>query len=268
MIGIAITSKALRFLAALAVTTVAAGAAAAGSGPKGGLDAGPFPGNPLMPIAGGSFVFGTEDGESNEAPSRLLDLAPFAMAKYEISNRLYRVFAEAAGHRPSFYSAHQGLGLLDHPVVGVSWDDADAFCRHYGLKLPSPQQWERAARGPAARRFSWGNEEPTPAHANRGAEECCGPDASDGFSVTAPVGSFPRGETPEGVADLTGNVWEWVDGWFNPYDTAPAALRTEFRVLRGGAWNSDTWRLRTTYRLAFRNDFRFAANGGFRCVSS
>ncbi len=268
MIRIHATSKALGFFVAFAVATVATLAAAAGPKPNAEDGTGPFPENPLMPIGGGPFVFGSENGESNEAPSRRIDLAPFAVTKYEISNRLYRAFVEAAGHRPSFHSAHQVLGLPDHPVVGVSWNDADAFCRHYGLRLPSPQQWERAARGPAARRFSWGNEEPTPAHANRGAGECCGPDASDGFSGTAPVGSFPLGETPEGVADLTGIFWEWVDGFFNPHDAAPAARRTEFRVLRGGAWNSDTWRLRTTYRLAFRSEFRFAANGGFRCVSS
>lgn len=265
MIWIPTTPKALRFLVALTLTALAATAAAAGPGAN---DTGPFPENPLMPIGGGPFVFGSDDGESNEAPARPIDLAPFAITKYEISNRLYRAFVEETGHRPSFHAVHEVLGVPDHPVVGVSWDDADTFCRHYGLRLPSPRQWERAARGPDARRFAWGNEDPTPAHVNRGADDCCGPDASDGFSSTAPVGSFPLGETPEGVADLTGNVWEWVDGWFNPYDAAPAARRTEFRVLRGGAWNSDAWRLRTTYRLAFRGDFRFAANGGFRCVSS
>lgn len=264
MIWIPTTPNALRFLAVLAVTALAAVAAAA---PEDN-DKRPFPENPLMPIGGGAFVFGSDDGEPNEAPSRRIDLAPFSMTKYEISNRLYRAFAEETGHRPSFFAAHPVLGLPDHPVVGVTWDDADAFCRRYGLKLPSPRQWERAARGPDARRFAWGNEDPAPAHANRGANECCGPDAADGYPATAPVGSFPSGETPEGVADLTGNVWEWVDGWFNPHDAAPAARKTDFRVLRGGAWNSDTWRLRTTYRLAFRGDFRFAANGGFRCVSS
>lgn len=265
MIWIPTTPKALRFLVALTLTALAATAAAAGPGAN---DTGPFPENPLMPIGGGPFVFGSDDGESNEAPAQPIDLAPFSITKYEISNRLYWAFVEETGHRPSFHAVHEVLGVPDHPVVGVSWDDADTFCRHYGLRLPSPRQWERAARGPDARRFAWGNEDPTPAHVNRGADDCCGPDASDGFSSTAPVGSFPLGETPEGVADLTGNVWEWVDGWFNPYDAAPAARKTEFRVLRGGAWNSDTWRLRTTYRLAFRGDFRFAANGGFRCVSS
>ena len=92
--------KSRRFLVALAVTTVAAMAVAVGPG---AADTGPFPENPLIPIGGGPFVFGSEDGESNEAPSRRIDLAPFAMTKYEISNRLYRVFAEAADCQLVFF---------------------------------------------------------------------------------------------------------------------------------------------------------------------
>jgi iron(II)-dependent oxidoreductase len=67
---------------------------------------------------------------------------------------------------------------------------------------------------------------------------------------------------------MTGNVWEWADGWYNFHDAAPAAQERKFRVLRGGAWNSDEWKMRTTYRMAYKGDFRFAANGGFRCVAS
>jgi iron(II)-dependent oxidoreductase len=77
---------------------------------------------------------------------------------------------------------------------------------------------------------------------------------------------------------MTGNVWEWVDAWYNPYDlgpyevgpydVGPAARDETFRVLRGGAWNSDAWKLRATHRMAYKGEFRFAANGGFRCVAS
>ena len=138
------------------------------------------------------------------------------------------------------------------------------FCRFHGLKLPSERQWERAARGTTGRRFAWGDAAPAPDRVNRGAAACCGPDDRDGFAATAPVGSLPAGNTAAGLADMTGNIWEWVDGFYGPYDAGP---QTAFRVLRGGAWNSDDRKLRATYRMAYRGEFRFAANGGFRCAA-
>ena len=223
--------------------------------------------NPLIEIAGGPFVFGSDDGEENEGPARTLDIPAFRIMKFEITNRQYRAYSAATGRRPAFYDTHPTLGLDDHAVVGVSWHDADAFCRHHGLRLPSEVEWERAARGSDGRRFAWGDAPAATQRVNRGAAQCCDPDAADGYGATAPVGSFPDGNTPEGVADLTGNVWEWVDGWYTPYDAGPAAQSRQFRVLRGGGWNSDDWKLRTTYRLAYNGDFRFSANGGFRCAA-
>ncbi len=223
---------------------------------------------PMVDIPGGSFIFGSDSGETKEGPARSIDLPSFKIMKYEVTNRQYNPYVDATGRQPSFYSSHPELGRDDHPVVGVSWGDADGFCRHFGLRLPTEEQWERAARGTDGRRFAWGNDDPTARRANRGGADCCMPDAADGYPATAPVGSFGEGDTPEGVSDMTGNVWEWVDGWFNSYGARPAARKKEFRVARGGAWNSDDWKLRTTYRLAYESDFRFAANAGFRCVTS
>ena len=91
-------------------------------------------------------------------------------------------------------------------------------------------------------------------------------DARDGHLGSAPVGSYPAGRSVEGVMDMAGNVWELVDGWYGPHDVAPAARKRDFRVWRGGAYNSHPWKLRATYRLAYDGDFRFSASGGFRCV--
>ena len=228
--------------------------------------AAPLEGNPLIEISAGAFAFGSEDGEENEAPRRTLTLSAFRINKFEITNRLYNAFVEASGHRPAFFRDHPVLGRPDHPVVGVSWDDADAFCRYQGMKLPTERQWERAARSASGRRFAWGDAPPTRDRVSRGTAVCCGPDDRDGFLTTAPVGSFPAGNTEEDLADMTGNVWEWVDGWYGSYDMIGAVHEMEYRVLRGGAWNSDEWKLRTTYRMAYRSEFRFAANGGFRCA--
>ncbi len=108
----------------------------------------------------GEFVFGADDGPENERPRRLVDGQAFAINRTEITNRQYQRFVDATGHRSAFYGDHPLLGLDDRPVVGVSWRDADAFCRHYGLALPSEQEYERAARGTDGAPFPWGSAAP------------------------------------------------------------------------------------------------------------
>jgi gamma-glutamyl hercynylcysteine S-oxide synthase len=228
-----------------------------------------IPDNPLIVIAAGPFVFGSDSGGNNERPSRKIYGAAFAINRTEISNVQYQRFVDATGHRSAFYAEHPGFGLGNHPVVGVSWDDAVAFCAYYGLELPSEQQYERAARGTTGASFPWGNAPVGDTHANHGADICCGGDDSDGYLMTAPVDGFPAGASAEGVLNLVGNVWEWTRDFYAPYVGDPSPdIVGKYRVLRGGAWNSDPTHLTTTYRLAFDPQFRFAANGGFRCVRS
>lgn len=218
----------------------------------------PFAENPLIAIRGG------------EAPSPSGDtvaLPGFRVTKFEITNAEYRRFVAETGHRPSHFDGNPEIARDGSPVVGVSWDDAMAFCRHFALSLPSETQWDWMARGKERRAYAWGDQSPGTDRANRGGEPCCQPDEADGFPGTAPVGSFPKGDTPEGVSDLTGNVWEWVDGWYEDGLPDNAGMERKFRVLRGGAWNSDDAHLKADYRLGYRGDFRFAANGGFRCVA-
>jgi iron(II)-dependent oxidoreductase len=227
----------------------------------------PIPGNPLIAIAGGSFIFGRDDGNENERPQRVVSLPGFEMNRTEITNAQYRRFIAATGHRPAFFAGHPALGLDAYPVVGLSWSDANDFCAYYGLSLPSERQFERAARGSRGDPYPWGNAPPDKTRVSRGSEACCHGDDSDGFPMTAPAGSFPKGASPDGILDLIGNVWEWTRDWYAPYQGEPdPAMARRFRVLRGGAWNSDTAHLSATYRLAYDPDFRFAANGGFRCV--
>ncbi|MET3596327.1 iron(II)-dependent oxidoreductase [Mesorhizobium shonense] len=220
--------------------------------------------NPLVEIPGGSFVFGNDMGNENEQPQHIVKGRAFAMNQTEITNAQYRRFVAATGHRAAFYDRHPVLGLPDHPVVGVSFADAEAFCAHYGLTLPSEKEYERAARGPRGARFPWGDAPVDAARAKYGRDACC-----DGDDTTAPARSFPLGASREGLLNLVGNVWEWTRDFYAPYDgEASPEIARKYRVLRGGAWNSDPTRLSTTYRLAYDPDFRFAANGGFRCARS
>ncbi|CAN7689856.1 formylglycine-generating enzyme family protein [Phyllobacterium sp. LjRoot231] len=243
------------------VITVTYGAAA--------VDGRPIAGNPLIEITAGAFVFGRDDGPENERPRRVLEGGAFAINRTEITNLQYRRFVRATGHRAAFYANHPMLGLDERPVVGVSWADADAFCRYHGLALPSEQQYERAARGTDGAAFPWGVAPPDATRANSGADACCSGDARDGYLMTAPAESFANGASSEGVLDLVGNVWEWTRDIYAPYEGGHGATSDgRYRVLRGGSWNSDPAHLTTTYRLAYDSEFRFSANGGFRCVRS
>jgi iron(II)-dependent oxidoreductase len=229
----------------------------------------PIPGNPLILVPAGLFVFGSDEGNDNERPRRTIEGKAFLMNRTEITNAQYRRFVAATGHRSAFYDAHPILGLDDRPVVGVSHQDAAAFCARYGLRLPSEQEYERAARGTSGAAFPWGDRPAEVSRANVGAPVCCAGDDADGYAMTAPADSFAAGASGEGILNLVGNVWEWTGDSYAPYDADPQPeIAGKYQVLRGGAWNSDPDHLTTTYRLAYDPDFRFAANGGFRCARS
>lgn len=136
-------------------------------------------------------------------------------------------------------------GRADHPVVHVSWNDAQAFCAWSGTRLPTEAEWEHAARGGlAGHRFPWGDElEPGGAHRMNvfqgtfPGENTC----ADGYAGTAPVGSFPANGF--GLHEVTGNVWEWTADWFDPgyYPRSPGRdpqgpERGTMRVMRGGSY--------------------------------
>ena len=221
--------------------------------------------NPFIFIKGGEFVFGNNRGEENEIPQTLVNIENFYINMYEISNEIFNDYVSLSGNRNSYFYEHFYLGKNTHPVVGLSWKDASDFCKFYNANLPTEAQYERATRGFNGNLYSWGNDKPNPKLVNMGSKECCNPDIKDGYEATSPVGSFPLGKNEEGVMDLTGNVWEWMDGWYYSYKNNNDQEKL-FRVLRGGSWKNNAWKLRSTYRMAYNGDFRFAANGGFRCV--
>lgn len=169
----------------------------------------------------------------NEHPERRVTLPAYYLDRYEVTQAEYQTFVSATG-RPAptdWMGRRHPPGLARHPVVSVTWADADAYCRWAGKRLPREPEWERAARGTAGRAEPWGDRFEL-GRANVGG-------ARNG---TTAVGSYPNGRSPEGVYDLVGNVWEWTADWYGPYPGHPAPDLIEqdarpARVLRGLSWS-------------------------------
>jgi formylglycine-generating enzyme required for sulfatase activity len=262
----------------------------------------------MLFVPAGEFIMGSEELGDDERPAHRVYLDGFWIDRYEVTNEHFARFVAATDHQTqaekrgwgwvwkgSAWEKVEGAdwrhphgpdssiaGKMDFPVVLVSWNDADAYCRWAGKRLPSEAQWEKAARGPAAadvpfaleqtpaagsgrlQRYAWGNEFDSARTNTREA----------GRGDATAVGSFsPQGDSPYGASDMTGNVWEWVADWYDSdtYSQAPSAnpqgpATGTHRVLRGGAWPFGEVYARTSFRYNVRPDYTYDF-AGFRCSS-
>jgi iron(II)-dependent oxidoreductase len=249
------------------------------------IPAGPF----LQGASGSGFVY------DNELPARTVGVPAFRLDRYLTTNTDFEEFiAERGYERREFWSdegwvwreqenitaplyfVRRNAGwavrtmfdhavlLPNHPVSGVNWHEAEAYARYRGKRLPTENEWEKAAAWDFAantrRRFAWGNHEPGPIHCNFNNE----------MWGTSPVDAHPAGETALGLADMTGNVWEWTstpfDGYpgFEPFpypEYSQEWFDGDHRVLKGGSWATRAPILRTSFRNFFRRPFRIAFAG-------
>jgi len=237
----------------------------------------------MIYIPRGEFTMGIpweSGGAEDESPRHKVMLDGYWISKYEITFDQYDQFCQETGrNEPIDY----GRGRKKRPIIGISWEDCQAFCQWLSgktglyFRLPTEAEWEKAARGTDARKYPWGNDDPGGHNANfadvkflkkylqlnppkneKEREQKTGwinPSIDDGYAFTAPVGSFPKGASPYGVMDMAGNVWEWVLDWYdgdyyqrspvnNPQQTASGT----YRVSRGGGWDCHPWLLRITGR--------------------
>ena len=202
----------------------------------------------------------------DDRPVRGIFVDPFYLDRQEVTNRDFSMFVEATGRAAPYYWPRGELppDKVDHPLVNVNWGDAAAYCRWAGKRLPTEAEWEAAARGKEGRTYPWGEEPPTPAHAVFGRES----------GQTDPVGSHPKGATPEGVFDLVGNEAEWTSSLFKPYpysakDGRENPMAQGERVTRGGdhVFDVSPEKLTGVFRDGFsRNPGRGHRHIDFRCA--
>jgi serine/threonine-protein kinase len=211
-------------------------------------------GSILVPIPAGEAIFGSPKGKGfdEERPQFRASLPGYTLAAHPVTNAQYLRFVEATRRSTRGLSAaHADPSMSDHPVVCVSWEDAEAYCEWAGLRLPSELEWEKGARGTDGRKYPWGNEWD---------DDRCRFDGNGDSAGrrTCGIWEYPTGRSPYGLFHMSGNVWEWCADWhdykayqrYSRGDLTPPASG-ESRVLRGGSWNGNA----NLCRAAFRNNF-------------
>jgi formylglycine-generating enzyme required for sulfatase activity len=250
-------------------------------------------------IPASDFLMGSDPGhdhqaDSDEQPQHTLSVSDYYIMRHPVTNAQYRQFVEATGHRlPLFWQKGEfPSDKADHPVVGVSYRDAIAYCRWAGeqtglaLRLPTEAEWEKAARGTDGRIYPWGNRWETGRCNTREAK----------LKGTTPVGYFsPAGDSSYGLTDLGGNVQEWLSNLFggypyNPEDgrellvnnlehdqllprlwdtgctSVPSSLEAskDKSVIRGSSWRETKYQSRCAYR-SWAAPLHRSDDTGFRC---
>lgn len=221
---------------------------------------------------------------NDESPAKMIYLSSYYIDKYEVSNAQYKEFMRSTDHAAPAYWDHRQLNKPEFPVTGVNWFDANEYCRWSKKRLPTEAEWEKAARGPAGLTYPWGNtldvEKANFSKGDRGNK-----------MVTTQVDSYPEGKSYYGAHNMAGNVFEWVQDWYDPdYYKNQDNVRNvkgpklgvnlgvpgkyeekikygQKKVIRGGSWFAPPESITTTHR--FWNDPMNNSYGvglGIRCA--
>jgi iron(II)-dependent oxidoreductase len=253
-------------------------------------------------VPGGTFEMGTTVEPwalDNERPAHQVHVDSYWIDTTPVSNGQYLAFMDAGGYEDQRWWSERGWAFrneanlvaprfwqrdgdhwvrtrfgvveripVDEPVVHVCFFEAQAYAAWAGKRLPTEPEWEKAARfDPAtgqSRRYPWGNDDPRPEHANLGQQHL----------RPAPVGAYPAGESPLGVRQLIGDVWEWLDSDLQPYpgfrafpyrEYSEVFFGGDYKMLRGGSFGTDKAAVRGTFRN-WDHPIRRQIFAGFRCA--
>ena len=202
-------------------------------------------------IPAGEFLMGTEEGTEIERPVHKVYLREYIISRFEVNNLEFEKFQP--NHTRSVNSSCDQC-----PVTRVSWFEASSYCKNEKGRLPSEAEWEKAARGPAGHRYSFG-ELPNQSKSNFAHEFQTGAKTVNSFQ--------PNGF---GLYNMSGNVWEWVNDWFMLYAAAaqetPKGVRaSNEKMLRGGSWYNTAYYINVGMRFKLSPDIKLNSIG-FRCV--
>ena len=259
----------------------------------------PKDGMTMVYVPAGEFLMGSgeddRDAYDDEKPPRKIYLDAFWIDLHPVTNAMFKRFVKETGYQTeaekkgmSWAVLPKGMGFFsdpepginwqhpyglesdlsgkeDHPVVQVSWNDAQVYCQWAGRRLPTEAEWEKAARGTDGSIYPWGNAAPNDKLLN----------FNWNVGDTTPVGKYPDGASPYGALDMAGNVWEWIADWYdeNYYKDAPTRNPTgpisgQYRALRGGSWFNDDARVVRAGNRNWVNPALAYYFGSFRCARS
>jgi formylglycine-generating enzyme required for sulfatase activity len=225
----------------------------------------------LVFVPAGEFTMGSETGFDDEKPQHQVYLDAYWIDQTEVTNGMYEKCVQANQcDSPADISSHTRKNYFgnsefdNYPVMYVSWNDAIAYCEYVNRRLPTEAEWEKAARGTDGNIYPWGNVDPKANLLNFNGNQ----------GDTTEVGSYPAGESIYGALDMAGNVWEWVNDWYDdkyysssPSSNPPGPTSGDYKVLHGGMWNDDGYDVRSSYRNGY--DLAFSDYSlGFRCSRS
>lgn len=225
-------------------------------------------GREMVQIPEGPFTMGSRDGDPDEAPEHQVYLGTYYMDKKEVTQAEYERFVKMTKRGkpfiPVFEDDQAKILKPELPAMGMSWADAEAYCKWAGKRLATEAEWEKAGRGEGKKRYPWGDEFGS-GHANVDGDE-------DGFKYLAPPGSFESGRSPYGLYDMTGNVAEWVADTYGeqyyqktPYRDPVGPEDGQHKVIRGGSWRETYHNARLSKRFQAKM-WRTDTTIGIRCA--